>query len=325
MENFIRTVLISLMLLLGRTATAGCEFYPGHSMTALKIDIPPTLSIPRDTPNGTVIYESPPLVIGTISSSYKCTSTEPAGVRNNVGQLGGIPSDSYTLPIGTTGLGWRWKQGGYSNAAYPSGGSPIGGTGFNGVRNTIEIVKFADVTKTQKIPSGVLGYIQVGEVVPLSMSTGGMTIVAQSCETPDVKVNMGAYNLSQFSEIGKHSDPVIFNIKVNNCPRGINKVTYTLSPTPSSPIVNLGSGTIGLNASSTAKGIALQLLDSDLTPVTFNKAYTVSDYSAVGGNFSIPLNAQFIRTVPTGKNGALDAGMSSGTANAEVWFIMNYL
>ena len=325
MKNLIRTILISSLLLLGRSAVAGCEFYPGHSMTELKIDIPTTLSIPRDTPNGTVIYESPILTTNNVSSSYKCTSAEPAGVRNNVGQLGGITSNLYTLPIGTTGLGWQWRVAGNLSPAYPLGKSPIGGFGFNGVQHSIAIVKFADVTTTQKIPSGVLGYYQRGEVTALSMSTGGMTILAQSCETPDVKVDMGAYNLSQFSEIGKHSDPVNFNIKVNNCPRGINKVTYTLSQTPNSPTLSFGSGTIGLNSSSTAKGIALQLLDSDLAPITFDKAYTISDYSAAGGNFSIPLNAQFIRTIPTGTNGALDPGMSSGTANAEVWFIMNYL
>lgn len=325
MKNLIWMILISSLLLSGRATADSCAFYTGHSMTALKIDIPITLSIPRDTPNGTVIYESPPLITSNINSSYECKSIMPAGVRNNVGALGGITSDKNILPIGTTGLGWQWRFSKGPEPAYPLGQTKIGGFGFNGTQHSIAIIKIADVTTTQKIPSGVLGYLQRGELIALSISTGGTTILAQSCETPDVKVDMGAYDLSLFSEISKHSDPVNFYIKVNNCPRGINKITYILAPTSNSPILSFGSGTIGLNASSTAKGIALQLLDSNLAPVIFNKAYTISDYSTAGGNFNIPLNAQYIRTVPTGKNGALDPGMSSGTANAEVWFIMNYL
>jgi major type 1 subunit fimbrin (pilin) len=301
--------------------SAICSFYKDHAMTTFNISIPSTLSIPRDTPNGTVIYESPPITLSAINSSYTCTANSLAGIKNNVGESG----RDKLLPIGNTGLSWSWKYQGTPVAAFPGYTSAKGTYGFNDTTHSLVIVKAANITNAQKIPSGILGYYQIGDVSALAMSIQGTAVLPQSCETPDVKVDMGENDLSQFSEFGKHTDPVGFSVKVNNCPQGINKITYTLSPTPNSPIIGTGSGIVRLNQNSTAKGIALQLLDSNQTPVEFDKAYLFSSYSAEGGNYSIPLNAQYIRTVPTGNQGGLDPGMRAGSANAEIWFIMSYL
>ncbi|EJN21108.1 fimbrial protein [Pseudomonas sp. GM80] len=301
--------------------SAICSFYKDHAMTTFDVSVPSTLSIPRDTPNGTVVYESPPVTLNSINSSYTCTANSVSGIKNNVGESG----KDKLLPIGNTGLAWSWKYKGIRVNAFPVDISVKGTYGFNGTTHSLVIVKTANITNAQKIPSGILGYYQIGEVSALAMSIQGMTILPQSCETPDVKVDMGENDLSQFSEFGKHTDPVGFTVKVNNCPRGINKITYTLSPTPNSPEVSAGSGVVSLNQNSTAKGIALQLLDSNQFPIEFNKAYLFSGYSTEGGNYNIPLNAQYIRTVPTGNQGGLDPGMRAGSANAEIWFIMSYL
>lgn len=302
---------------------AGCAFFPGHQLYTINVNIPATLSIPRDTPNGTVIYESQIITLSSPSNSYKCATDSPFGVQNEVGPTN--PELDY-FPIGNTGLAWRWGRNDSDiGSVFPNATMKAGGYGWDKSRHRLILLKVADTNNVQKIPSGTLGHYQIGEVSGLAMATSGTTILPQSCETPDVRVEMGASDLSLFSEYGKHADPVRFNIKLNNCPKGINKISYNLVPTSSSPAVSAGVGIVELNKNSTAKGIALQLLDENQTPIELNKEYSFLGYSGAGGDFSIPLNAQFVRTLPTGKRGGFDPGMSPGTANADIWFIMNYL
>jgi len=306
-----------------QSLAAGCEFFSGHRLYTFSVDVPATLSIPRDTPNGTVIYESQAVTLGSPANSFKCATDVPYGIKNEVGPTN--PELNY-LPIGNTGLAWQWVRNDSSIAAiYPNGIQPAGGWGWGNTVHRLRLLKVADTNNTQKIPPGTLGHYEAAGLGLISMSTSGMTIVPQSCETPDVSVDMGSSDLSLFSEYGKYSDPVRFEIKLNNCPKGINKVSYSLVPTSGSPAVSAGAGMVELNSSSTAKGIALQLLDENQTPIELSKIYNFSGYSSMGGNFGIPLSAQYVRTLPTGKKGGFDPGMSPGTANADIWFIMNYL
>lgn len=315
-------VLFFFCFQISQASAAGCEFFPGHRLYTINVDIPATLSIPRDTPNGTVIYESKTITLSSPSNSYKCSAAGPYGIKNDVGAT--IPELNY-LPIGNTGLAWQWGREGGEAVIYPNYTQPAGGYGWDKSQHTLRILKVGDTNSTQAIPAGTLGHYEAGGLGMLAMSTSGMTILPQSCETPDVRVEMGSTDLSLFSEFGKHSDPVRFDIKLNNCPKGINKASYSLVPTSGSPMVTAGAGMIKLNNSSTAKGIALQLLDENQTPLELNKVYNFLGYSSMGGNFGIPLSAQYVRTLPTGKKGGFDPGMSPGTANADIWFIMNYL
>lgn len=302
---------------------AGCEFFPGHHIYTINVNVPATLSIPRDTPNGTVIYESQTIVLASPSNSYECTGDSPFGVQNEVGPTN--PELTY-LPIGNTGLAWQWGRNENAiGSIFPNATVGAGGYGWDKSIHRLRILKVADTNGTQKIPPGTLGHYQIGNISVVAMATSGMTILPQSCETPDVRVDMGSSDLSLFSEYGKHSEPVGFQIKLNNCPKGINKITYTLAATPGSPATTAGTGMVELNQTSTAKGIALQLLDENQAPIQLNKAYSFLGYSGEGGNFGIPLFAQYVRTLPTGKKGGFDPGMSPGAANADIWFIMNYL
>jgi major type 1 subunit fimbrin (pilin) len=306
-----------------QASAASCNFFSGHRLYTMNVDIPAKLSIPRDTPNGTVIFESRTVTLASPPNSFQCATDSPYGVQNEVGPTN---AELKYLPIGNTGLAWQWGRNDNDIAAiYPNDTTKAGGYGYDKTRHRLRIIKVADTNETQKIPPGTLGHTTVGGLAVLAMSTSGMTILPQSCETPDVKVDMGSNDLSVFSEYGKHSDPVMFNIKLSNCPKGINKIFYSLVPTSGSPAVGAGDGMVALNKSSTAKGIALQILDENQTPIELSKEYGFLGYSAAGGNFNIPLFARFFRTVPTGKSGGFDPGMSSGTANADIWFIMNYL
>ncbi len=303
---------------------AACKFYDGHSQKQINISIPSTLSIPRDAAVNTVIYESPVMTFNG-DASYECSTTFTNGIKNNAG----ADSTSTYFPIGNTGLSWQWIYQGNAYIGF-GGGTPRqpGGYGFNTTTNALRIVKTGEISPGTTIPAGVLGYIQIesASVRPLAMATDNSSaIILQSCETPNIAVTMGEYNLSIFSKNGNSTPPKAFNIQLNNCPSGIQKVSYSLSATSGSPAVDSALGIIELNKSSTAKGIALQLLDRNQAPIQLDKTYVFNEYSTGGGNFSIPLNAKYIRTLPTGNNGQYDEGMGAGSANSEVTFVMNYL
>lgn len=200
---------------------AVCSFYDGHAQSTVAINIPNNISIPRDAPNGTIIYESARTITNNVSSSYKCTSDFMRGIKNNVG----VDTATKLLAIGDTGIAWQWILGEGEGVSGDLGGDmkTAGGYGFNGVSHRIRLVKVGNIKANAKIPTGILGYYKAGEVLPLAMTTNGMVVVAQSCEAPDVQVNMGEHNLSAFSKSGSHSIPTSFNIELKNCPAGIKK------------------------------------------------------------------------------------------------------
>ncbi|MDD2135542.1 type 1 fimbrial protein [Pseudomonas kurunegalensis] len=318
----IHTLCLTLLFASSYAGAANCSFYPGHHQTTITMQVPATLSIPRDTPNGTVIYESPPLTMGPTPSSYKCTNEFSYGIQNNVGVS---QSGDLVYPIGNTGLAWQWYFKDFAVPIYPGIRRAAGGYGWDTTRHVLRLFKIADVIDVQKIPAGTLGIFHSDGVSPLAMATNGTTIVPQSCETPDIQVDMGSHDISIFANNGAYSEPVKFDISLNNCPPGINKVTYTLKPTSTSPSQNSTRGIVKLSADSTAQGVALQVLNSDGNPLVLHQSYVFADYSSAGGNLKIPLSARYFRIAETGGNGGFDKDMRAGTANATIAFVMSYL
>ncbi len=298
-----------------------CKFYPNHKLTAISITLPAISSIARDAPTGTVIYESPPVTFFG-DSSYECKKDIRFGIKNLVGP--DLPGRLF--PIGDTGIAWQWLLNdipvpgvvtGYPQAA--------GGKGFNGMTNAIRFVKAGNINNNARIPSGTLGTFNIETLSTLSIHINGMSVAVPSCETPDVLVDMGEYDISEFSNNHSPPNPRHFSIKLNNCPTGINKVNYRLSTTTTAPAINPNQGVISLNKSSTAKGIALQIMDGNQQPVRLDTPYTFSDYSSTGGNFSIPFSARYVTTSSNKSLAGDRIGVRAGSANTEIIFIMSYL
>ncbi|WP_237502084.1 fimbrial protein, partial [Pseudomonas carnis] len=160
-----------------------------------------------------------------------------------------------------------------------------------------------------------LGILKVS-TIKLSNS---VTLTAPACQTANVNVHMGQHRLSDFPKNGAPSNKTIpFNIKIYNCPAGINKVMYSLVPTSSSPSLSDNQGIIKLNPGSTAMGVGLQVTDDSMVPVSLNTSLPFKEYSSAGGNFTIPLNARYFKI-------AGGSGITPGTANTEMTFVMSYL
>ncbi|MFW6749335.1 fimbrial protein [Pseudomonas glycinae] len=151
------------------------------------------------------------------------------------------------------------------------------------------------------------------------MNTTGTRVVSQSCETPDVKVDMGSYDLSDFPKNGAYAKEQYFSLNMKNCPTGINNFRFSFSPTADSPIWDAGNGMVNLNSTSTAKGLALQMRFSDGKSLKLNQNYIVKAPTAEGGNAFVDLQARFVRIEPA------NSQMRAGNANAEIAFVVEYL
>lgn len=113
------------------------------------------------------------------------------------------------------------------------------------------------------------------------------------------------------SSIGKTP----FQIRVNDCPAGFNRVEFGFYPAQG--IVSGMPGTLQLTPGSTTEGIGVQLTDEAGTPVRFETPQLLTDYDrAVGGNYSIPITASYVQTAPD---------MRPGPVNAMMVVLLNYL
>ncbi|WP_339494399.1 fimbrial protein [Pseudomonas sp. RA_105y_Pfl2_P56] len=294
---------------------AACYYPPSSTPIRQNITLPQSVSIPRDAPDGEVIYESAKVTIPS-GHSFTCSVTYIQGIKNYLGK--DVPGR--TQPIGDTGIGWQWIYQGApwggvaSNSPYQPGTYSL-----NNTTHALRFVKIGAIKNNAQIPAGAIGALQTATIFPMTITTNGMSIVVPSCETPNVSVDMGSYDLSQIFYNTPYTASKRFNIKLNNCPVGITKVTYKLLATSTGPAIDPTLGIISLNSTSTAKGVALQIMDSSEQPLNLNLTHAFNDYSNGGGNFEIPMFARYVKKA--GGAGEIKAG----TANSEITFIMSYL
>ena len=272
------------------------------------------LTIPADTPDGTVVYQD--TAQQSSSHSWSCSATSQYGVAVNPA-LGTPSSNVTTFPLGKTGLSFRiWMDmlSRYEPSLFAI--SPTNyGIGAGTVR--LEIVKTGPLASQVRIDAGNLGNLQSSELILNKFNlTNAFVLNAASCQTPSVPVAMGDdYQLNEFSQAGATPRTVRFNIGLNQCQTGINKVTYTLKA--NTPVIDAAKGIVALNDSSTAKGIGLQLMNDTGQPIALGTTYPFGAFTTTGTNFKIPLSASYYRL-------ATDE-LKAGSANTEVTFIVNYL
>ncbi|MDD1015453.1 fimbrial protein [Pseudomonas rubra] len=271
-----------------------------------------SFTIPRDAPIGTLVYQQS---LNSAEHIFTCSAASRYGFTMNPAL--GVPV-SNTYPLGKTGLSFRVGTP-HPNITHMPPPFAIGSGTYttNGGNYTLEIFKSAELASTNEVPAGFLGNLQATDLVfvqfylanPIKLNTA-------SCQTPSVPVEMGNdYSLHEFAKAGDAPRPIKFNIALNQCQRGIKKVTYQLKATTA--VIDSSKGIVALNASSTAKGIGLQLMNEAGQPIALDTPYTFSGFDPGGSDFKIPLSAAYYRLA----EGRLEAG----SANTAVTFIMNYL
>ena len=291
-----------------------CAFNSGSSAATATYTIPKTLSVPRNAPVGTVVWESSTYTVyGT--KRYTCKLAYRAGVKSEVGWWS--TKDMTEFPIGDTGLAWSLiingtpVQGIYDGLVRAAGPQNLDGWSFKVLIKTTKAVSAGAV-----VPAGILGYYNVNyEFDAMTFkSSNEASVSALSCKTPDVTVKMGDRNrVRDFSGVGTSLSPVDFSIALKECPTGLKKVSYLLKP--NTQIVDAARSVVALDAASSAKGVGLQILDAHENPVAMNEKIVFSGYDTVGGNFNIPLKAAYYQTGPI---------VEGGSANSSLTLVMSY-
>lgn len=184
----------------------------------------------------------------------------------------------------------------------------------------VRFVKTSTSFKTGQIPIFDPVYLRTYQKNNVNVSYGdGTYMIAQfrsgsinilptagTCKTSDVNVTLPPVDRNSFTHIGYTTGRTDFNINLTNCDAWLTSISYAL--TPITAVIDNNNGLFSIDNSSTASGIALQLLKSDDTPLLFNTNYFVSDYDPTQnyGNYIIPLRAGLYQTENTVKSGDIN-------------------
>nr|WKF57284.1 Fimbria adhesin protein [Paraburkholderia busanensis] len=308
----ISTIVVFTCVFQSTYANAQSCSYSSGSAANVNITAPSTVTVPRDAPIGAVIYDSGQVIHPSNGLTINCSSGPQIGVKNVAGSQ--PVASAILFPIGDTGLSYKLAGNMGFVAAYPQSSSQSGWSTTSSNSYRVQIVKTGDIRTGTTLSAQPLGDYVFGTLVGLHLLlTGSITVTQPACSTQDVRVDLGQPPISRFTGVGSRVATTAFNIALNNCPSGINSVSYQLDATTA--VVNPSISVVALNGASTASGIGLQVLDKAFKPIPLGTAIPVTGYSAAGGNFLIALNAAYYQTAAT---------VGPGTANGSLIFTMTY-
>ena len=314
------TLLVTLLCLQSAVATAACTADRQTQTRSFGINLTEkALSIAADAPIGTTIYND---TINTYPTKVTCgTNGINMGFHIN-SDLVRWGSNNYSFALGNTGLSFQIIGRRSSNGAEFPEERPHYVSVYHKdytMDSTlhIKIYKSAELSTQNLVPAGLLGSIKWDNFEYLKLYLANPIILnTASCQAPAVSVQMGDnYRLEEFSKIGDAPRIINFNIGLNQCQSGINKVTYSLKAT--TKVLDAQNGIVALNAGSTAKGIGLKLMNETGQPIVLGTTYPFNGFNTTSTSFNIPLSAAYYRLA--------DSKLEAGTANTEVTFIVNYL
>lgn len=291
------------------TSRAACNFTSGQ-FTAITFTAPATFSVPRDLPNGSTIVR---LRAAVPRHSVRCNG-DPVGTVNSVGPTPAL--NQVLMPIGSTGLSWRWafRFREVFEASY--GSRTLNGTeSFTRGENVIDLIKTGVIPGGAVVPAGELGRYRYGSLDAMSARLGNAIAVAtQSCSTSDIGVSLGARRSSDFSGIGSSSSHVAFSIGLE-CPGGLSRIRFRVDPAAGA-VVDSSRSLVPLDAGSSARGVAVQLLNGAGTaPLPLAAFQPFAGYTGAAGTYSIPLRARYYQTAAT---------VTGVSANSAVTFTLSY-
>lgn len=310
-------LMLSALLLISPTSCyATCRLLQGSTF---QVDVGRSLtgglSVPADTPNGTIIFEE----TGPFIPEYRisCDTSFTAGFVVNP-SLGSVNSGASVYPLGN---GLAFRIGVMENGAVPFQVAPrrlAAGTWYWGKGQTLfQILKVGTLSATTRVAAGSLGYsLADSSFIPFKLNLSNeIHINAASCQSPSTLVAMGNdYHLMDFRTNFSCAKQIHFHLSLNNCQSGINKISYSIQP--NSKIIDKGAGVLSLSPDSTARGIGIKLLNDKDQPVIMEQQYDFSEFNKTDKSFNIPLSACYTRLPLT--------ELKAGTANADVTFQINY-
>jgi len=178
--------------------------------------------------------------------------------------------------------------------------------GINPSGNNTLTTPYIRIHPYHVLPAPVSGPTPTADLV-MQLSVSGSSL--QTCITPNLHVDLGdvyPWSIPTPTESGAGTS---FDLQFQNCPPGINGISYQLQSIPLQGTLN--NGVLPLQVISTAAGVSVQVRNSDNTPVVFNQNIPLTAYNPAPPkkSYSVPMNARIVKTGGTIGNGTVHAGM----------------
>ena len=294
------------------------------SANDVAVNVDRNIVVQRDAPVGTVL--------ATITTVNPMTC-DPEGQQIGYDgswfiQLSGTNADYGASPLANVratevpGIGWKnfssttqssefVTRMNLNNASWRRG---ILQNGVSTFTDTFELIKTSTTPATGSIPALTLNMEYSTPVsnnikrLPLyKYIFSPMNISTASCQIQDknLNINMGIALLPKFNGVGSTQNPVTFSIPLI-CGEQ-TAVNVTLDNV--SPLADAANGVLGLNSSSTAKGLGIQLKYND-APVQFGKLIKYGTTTSPGEVVNIPFKAAYYMTSANARSGSVSATAS---------------
>lgn len=251
--------------------------------------------------------------IGSLTVDGETYSYYPAGARNqNVGYIA-----RWRAVI--NGEGTPWTPQTYQAASYKPGLGPVTVTKMAGETYAINLeTQIRLVKRTNALGPGT-SVLDFNALSTRFVQRVGSTLSAASsavhrisrmrantvslgpvgtCTTPDINVVLPPAPTNSFTGVGSNVGETPFDLRFNNCPSGLSSIKYTLAPTTT--VINAADGIVGLNGTSTARGVAIRVSQGNGAPLQLNTGYLVESYDASqAGDYRVGLRAAYRQTEAT--------------------------
>ncbi len=291
------------------TSAFGTDFRP----------FPTALSLPRDVAANTVVarsYITPQQLCGegTCSLVYFAPISMVSIVP---GSISGWEVEGPTVITKIKGLRMQVLVNGNPQARLREDGAPIRFSSpleiqllrdsspelVNGISD--DPIQFRLSTKTTS------GSNKIGHYISLNTR---LTRIEGSCSVPSRTVELQPARAGRLTGIGATAGERSFQININDCPKGYNKILYRLKPMGDT--VETSAGVLPLSPESTAQGVRIRVTDSAGAAVVFDTSTGIDDYNkGSGGSFSIPMRVSYVQT---------EAEVTPGTVNGAMSVLMEY-
>ena len=141
-----------------------------------------------------------------------------------------------------------------------------------------------------------------------------LTVIEGTCSVPSQTVELPSTRARSLTGIGTTAGERSFQIQINNCPKGYNKVLYRLKPVGDT--LEKSPGVLPLSPDSTAKGVKIKVTGTAGAAAVFDTSIQMDDYNkATGDSFSIPMRVSYVQT---------EANVRPGTVNGAMSVLMEY-
>ncbi|HGN2386794.1 TPA: fimbrial protein [Pseudomonas aeruginosa] len=138
--------------------------------------------------------------------------------------------------------------------------------------------------------------------------TGSVTTINATCQVADQTVKLQSIAAARLNGVGTYAAVTPFNLVVAGCPRGYNRVGYSLQAVGGA--VAEGSGVLPRLAGSTATGVSIRVTDEAGVPLRMGLSLPVSAYDKnTGGAYWIPMKASYVQTAEKITPGSVLAAM----------------